>query len=70
MLSIDDLDTPAILIDAGRAEANIARAQVHADRHGLKLRPHIKTHKLPYWAKNRSLQAPSASPARRSARPK
>ncbi|TGQ41209.1 D-TA family PLP-dependent enzyme [Mesorhizobium sp. M00.F.Ca.ET.216.01.1.1] len=51
MPSIDDLDTPAILIDVGRAEANIARAQAHADRHGLKLRPHIKTHKLPYWAK-------------------
>ncbi|TIM70485.1 MAG: D-TA family PLP-dependent enzyme, partial [Mesorhizobium sp.] len=51
MLSIDDLDTPAILIDVDRAEANIARAQAHADRHGLKLRPHIKTHKLPYWAK-------------------
>jgi len=51
MPSIDDLDTPAILIDAARAEANIARAQAHADSHGLKLRPHIKTHKLPYWAK-------------------
>jgi D-serine deaminase-like pyridoxal phosphate-dependent protein len=51
MRSIEDLDTPAILIDASRAEANIARAQAHADRHGLKLRPHIKTHKLPYWAK-------------------
>lgn len=51
MRSIDDLDTPAILIDAARAEANIARAQAHADRHGLKLRPHIKTHKLPYWAR-------------------
>ena len=51
MRSIDDLDTPAILIDASRAEANIKRAQAHADRHGLKLRPHIKTHKLPYWAK-------------------
>lgn len=51
MRSIDDLDTPAILIDAARAEANIARAQAHADRHGLKLRPHIKTHKLPFWAK-------------------
>ncbi|MDX8481069.1 D-TA family PLP-dependent enzyme [Mesorhizobium sp. VK24D] len=51
MASIDDLDTPAILIDAARAEANIKRAQAHADRHGLKLRPHIKTHKLPYWAK-------------------
>ncbi|AZO70023.1 MAG: D-TA family PLP-dependent enzyme [Mesorhizobium sp.] len=51
MPSIDDLDTPAILIDAARAEANIKRAQAHADSHGLKLRPHIKTHKLPYWAK-------------------
>ncbi|TJV68327.1 MAG: D-TA family PLP-dependent enzyme, partial [Mesorhizobium sp.] len=51
MLSIDELDTPAILIDVDRAEANIARAQAHADRQGLKLRPHIKTHKLPYWAK-------------------
>ncbi|TPI43864.1 D-TA family PLP-dependent enzyme [Mesorhizobium sp. B3-1-6] len=51
MASIDDLDTPAILIDAARAEANIKKAQAHADARGLKLRPHIKTHKLPYWAK-------------------
>ena len=51
MPTIHDLDTPSILIDAARAEANIARAQAHADRNGLKLRPHIKTHKLPYWAK-------------------
>ncbi|AZO47563.1 MAG: D-TA family PLP-dependent enzyme [Mesorhizobium sp.] len=51
MPSIDDLDTPAIVIDAARAEANIRKAQAHADAHGLKLRPHIKTHKLPYWAK-------------------
>ncbi|MER9653646.1 D-TA family PLP-dependent enzyme [Mesorhizobium sp. M0152] len=51
MPTINDLDTPSILIDAARAEANIARAQAHADKNGLKLRPHIKTHKLPYWAK-------------------
>ncbi len=51
MPTIHDLDTPSILIDAARAEANITRAQAHADRQGLKLRPHIKTHKLPYWAK-------------------
>ncbi|MGB3901195.1 MAG: D-TA family PLP-dependent enzyme [Mesorhizobium sp.] len=50
MPTIHDLDTPAVLIDVDRAEANIARAQAHADRHGQKLRPHIKTHKLPYWA--------------------
>ncbi|MER8981708.1 D-TA family PLP-dependent enzyme [Mesorhizobium sp. M0870] len=51
MPTVHDLDTPSILIDTTRAEANIARAQAHADKNGLKLRPHIKTHKLPYWAK-------------------
>ncbi|MHA6642291.1 D-TA family PLP-dependent enzyme [Mesorhizobium sp. A623] len=51
MTSIYDLDTPSVLIDIDRAQANIDRAQAHADRHGQKLRPHIKTHKLPYWAK-------------------
>ncbi len=47
---MDDIDTPAVLIDVDRAAANIARAQAYADRHGLKLRPHVKTHKLPRWA--------------------
>src|SRR3954453_18470334 len=51
MPTIHDLETPSILVDVMRAEANIARAQAHADKNGLKLRPHIKTHKLPYWAK-------------------
>ena len=49
--TIHEIDTPAVLIDHDRALANIARAQAHADAHGLKLRPHIKTHKLPYFAK-------------------
>lgn len=49
--TIDDLDTPCVLIDIDRATANIRRAQAYADRHGKKLRPHIKTHKLPFWAK-------------------
>ena len=48
--TIDDIDTPAVLIDVDRAAANIARAQAYADRHGLRLRPHIKTHKLPWFA--------------------
>ncbi|MGB3539804.1 MAG: D-TA family PLP-dependent enzyme [Mesorhizobium sp.] len=51
MPSIHDLDTPSVLIDVDRAETNIARAQAHADRQGQKFRPHIKTHKLPYWAR-------------------
>lgn len=50
-MQINDLDTPAVLIDIDRVEANLARAQAYADAHGLRLRPHIKTHKLPRFAK-------------------
>ncbi len=49
--TINDIDTPAVLIDLDRAIANIAHAQAHADARGIKLRPHIKTHKLPFFAK-------------------
>ncbi|MBR0554578.1 D-TA family PLP-dependent enzyme [Ciceribacter sp. L1K23] len=41
------LNTPAVLIDLDIARANIARFQAYADQHGLHVRPHIKTHKLP-----------------------
>lgn len=41
------IDTPAVLIDLDTAEANIRDYQRYCDEHGLKLRPHIKTHKLP-----------------------
>lgn len=47
---VDDLDTPAVLIDLDKVEANLARAQDYANAHGLALRPHIKTHKLPELA--------------------
>ncbi len=49
-MRVEDLDTPAIVIDHRLVEANLKRAQEHADSHGLKLRPHIKTHKLPLFA--------------------
>lgn len=49
--TIDDIDTPAVIIDVDRAMANIIRAQQFANSNGIKLRPHIKTHKLPYFAK-------------------
>ncbi len=49
-MSLDSLDTPCVLIDLDRVEANLKRAQDYADAHGLKLRPHIKTHKLPRFA--------------------
>jgi D-serine deaminase-like pyridoxal phosphate-dependent protein len=51
MTKIHELDTPAVLIDLDRVEANLRRAQDYADAHGVKLRPHIKTHKLPQFAK-------------------
>jgi D-serine deaminase-like pyridoxal phosphate-dependent protein len=47
---IDDLDTPAVMIDLDRVEANLRRAQDYADARGLKLRPHVKTHKIPELA--------------------
>lgn len=51
MAKIHELDTPVVLIDIDRVEANLKRAQDYADAHGVKLRPHIKTHKLPQFAK-------------------
>ena len=50
MTKIADLDTPAVLIDIDRVDANLKRAQAHADKEGYALRPHIKTHKLPRFA--------------------
>lgn len=51
MTTIAELDTPCVLIDVDKVERNLTRAQVYADSHALPLRPHIKTHKLPRFAK-------------------
>ncbi|RYB03980.1 alanine racemase [Lichenibacterium ramalinae] len=48
---IDDLETPVPVVDADRVERNFRTMQDYCDRHGLKLRPHIKTHKLPHLAR-------------------
>lgn len=40
-----EVDTPALVIREAVALANIKRFQRHCDEAGLKLRPHIKTHK-------------------------
>ena len=50
MPKMSELSTPCVLIDEAKVEANLARAQAHADTHGYALRPHIKTHKLPRFA--------------------
>lgn len=44
--SIDDLLTPAVLINRGRLEQNIRLMQAVCDSHGVELRPHVKTHKM------------------------
>ena len=45
MNSLDQLDTPAALIDVARMESNIARMQGRLDALGVKFRPHVKTSK-------------------------
>src|SRR5438477_7472400 len=50
-MHLSELPTPQVLVDRGRALANIARIQALADGAGLRLRPHAKTHKSPVVAK-------------------
>src|SRR6202050_5016215 len=50
-MPFETLDTPCVLIDVTRVEANLKRAQAYADEHRLALRPHIKTHKLTRFAR-------------------
>ncbi|CAH2599992.1 D-TA family PLP-dependent enzyme [Rhodovastum atsumiense] len=50
-MHINDLDTPAVLIDLDIMERNLRRWQAHCDALGLANRPHIKTHKIPELAR-------------------
>ncbi len=43
--------TPCVMIDMDRVEENIQKMQAYCEQHGLALRPHIKTHKIPAIAK-------------------
>ncbi len=49
-MNVDSLDTPALTVDLDVMEANLQRLQSYCDAHGLGLRPHIKTHKIPALA--------------------
>ncbi len=46
-MHISEIDTPALVVDLDVLEANIYRAQAYFDRHGIRFRPHMKTHKCP-----------------------
>jgi D-serine deaminase-like pyridoxal phosphate-dependent protein len=46
-MTIDELETPALCVDLDILEQNLARMGSYVRQHGLKLRPHAKTHKIP-----------------------
>jgi D-serine deaminase-like pyridoxal phosphate-dependent protein len=50
-MRISDLDTPALLLDTYVLSRNIDRMASYARNHGLRLRPHTKTHKIPAIAR-------------------
>ncbi len=50
-MTLNDLATPAVVIDRGRALANIDRMQDAANKRGIRMRPHAKTHKSPVVAR-------------------
>ena len=48
---LEQIDTPALIVDLDAAEANIKALQDWCDANGTNARPHVKTHKSPYWAR-------------------
>lgn len=50
-MTFNDVETPAVLVDIEVAERNIDRYQEYCNLHGIRLRPHIKTHKMPEFAR-------------------
>ncbi len=44
-MHIEELDTPALIVDLDGLEENLDRYQRYFDQYGIGLRPHIKTHK-------------------------
>jgi D-serine deaminase-like pyridoxal phosphate-dependent protein len=47
----NELETPAVVVDLGLLEANIARLQDYLSEHSIANRPHIKTHRIPEIAR-------------------
>jgi D-serine deaminase-like pyridoxal phosphate-dependent protein len=46
-MDVSAIDTPALLVDLDVMERNLRRVADYTQRHGLRLRPHTKTHKSP-----------------------
>jgi D-serine deaminase-like pyridoxal phosphate-dependent protein len=45
--SLTEVETPAVLIDLDQVERNIQEMAGAAGAHGVRLRPHVKSHKIP-----------------------
>jgi D-serine deaminase-like pyridoxal phosphate-dependent protein len=50
-MRVSELETPVLTADLDAIERNVARMQAYCDEHGVALRPHVKTHKLPELAR-------------------
>ncbi len=50
-MTLADLDTPCLVVDLDRMEKNIRQWQAAIGGSGVKLRPHVKTHKVPAIAR-------------------
>jgi D-serine deaminase-like pyridoxal phosphate-dependent protein len=48
---LEDVDTPALILDLDRFETNLARMHDAAARGGVRVRPHAKSHKCPEIAR-------------------
>ncbi len=48
--TVEDLETPVLVVDLDRMEANIRFVQAYCERVGVRNRVHIKTHKIPQIA--------------------
>jgi len=44
-MRVEEIDTPALVVDLDSFEENLQRYQEYFDKHAIGLRPHIKTHK-------------------------
>ena len=51
MTDINELETPALLVDLARLASNLDRGAEYARTHAIAMRPHIKTHKSPFLAR-------------------
>ncbi|MCE2558061.1 MAG: alanine racemase, partial [Acidobacteria bacterium] len=50
-IPVEEVPTPALLIDVATMELNLAKMAAHAEERSIGLRPHTKTHKCPLLAK-------------------